>query len=124
MEEMIKNIAKEPDSEERRICTENMAIYLKKLYLLWNRDSVNDDLLVEHIRILSDGELRLREDFTFPSTKEILEQIAPPPTPKKNSQVKKNNNPQPSKKKKKKKKKQSNYDYSNNNGNHNGNNHK
>lgn len=124
MEEMIKNIAKEPDSEERHICTENMAIYLKKLYLLWNRDSVNDDLLVEHIRILSDGELRLREDFTFPSTKEILEQIAPPPTPKKNSQVKKNNNPQPSKKKKKKKKKQSNYDYSNNNGNHNGNNHK
>lgn len=126
MEEIIKNVAKEPDSEEKRICTENIAIHLKKLYLLWNRDSVNDDLLVEQLKILSNGTLDLREDFTFPATKEILEQIAPPPSnQKKNNQPKKNTVPQPTKKKKKKKKKKQNNNENGNgkgNGNSNGNN--
>ena len=57
MEEMIKNIAKELP--------------------IRSNDSVNDDLLL-NIYVYFRMENLGFEDFTFPSTKEILEQISSP----------------------------------------------
>ncbi len=105
IENIIKSVAEEPDSEEKNACIENIAIHLKKQYLIWNRDSVNDDLIVEQLHILSGGKLKLRESFQFPTTKELLEQMPAPKT-----QTKKNNQP-----KKKKKNKNNNNNNNNNN---------
>ena len=82
----------------------------KKQYLQWNRDSVNDDLIKEHLAVLSGGKLKLREDFVFPLTKELLEQLpnAQVATPKNNN---KKPAPQPTaatRKKRKNRKKKSN----------------
>jgi hypothetical protein len=100
IENIIKTVAEEPESEDKNLCIENIAIHLKKQYLLWNRDSVNDDMIVEQLNTLSNGKLKLREGFQFPLTKDLLEQL--PTNQKKNNQPKKNNNPpQPLKKKKK-----------------------
>ncbi len=75
IENIIKSVAEEPESEAKRLCVENIAVLLKKQYLQWNRDSVNDNLIIEHLNVLSDGKLTLREDFVFPLTKELLEQL-------------------------------------------------
>ena len=105
IENIIKSVVEEPDSEEKNMCVENIAIHLKKQYLLWNRDSVNDDMIVEQLETLSGGKLKLKEGFQFPLTKDLLEQLPSNlSNQKKNNQHKKVNNLLlPSKKKKKNK---------------------
>ncbi len=110
IENIITALVEEPDSEAKTLCVENIAVLLKKQYLQWNRDSVNDDLIKEHLAVLSGGKLKLREDFVFPLTKELLEQLpnAQVATPKNNN---KKPVPQPTaatRKKRKNRKKKSN----------------
>lgn len=93
IENMIQSVSEEPDSEEKEICVENIAIHLKKQYLIWNRDSVNDNLIIEQLNTLSNGKLKLKEGFQFPSTKDLLDQMPAPQTnQKKNTLQKKRNN--------------------------------
>ena len=47
---------------------------MKKAYLNWNRDSVEDEVILNHLAVLSDGKLTLKEDFVFKSTEDILSQ--------------------------------------------------
>ena len=112
IEVIIRQLAEEPDTPERAQCTEQLAVQLKTLYLKYNRDSVSDELLREHLRIHSDGKLSLRSDFVFPSTKYLLTKEGPDANityvPKKKgnkiSQAQPNNNPNQPKKSKKKRK--------------------
>ena len=77
IEVIIRQLAQEPESPERQMCTEQLAVQLKTLYLKYNRDSVSDDLIKEHLRILSEGKLSLREDFVFPTSKYLLTKEGP-----------------------------------------------
>ncbi|MBO7465150.1 MAG: DUF4290 domain-containing protein, partial [Bacteroidales bacterium] len=112
IEVIIRRLAEEPDTPERTECTERLAIQLKTLYLKYNRDSVNDELIKEHLRILSDGKLSLREDFVFPSAKNLLTKEGPDANityvgrkkGNKISLVQPNNSPNQPKKSKKKRK--------------------
>ena len=112
IEVIIRRLAEEPDSPERTECTERLAIQLKTLYLKYNRDSVNDELIKEHLRILSDGKLSPREDFVFPSAKNLLTKEGPDANityvgrkkGNKISLVQPNNSPNQPKKSKKKRK--------------------
>ena len=112
IEVIIRRLAEEPDTPERAECTERLAIQLKTLYLKYNRDSVNDELIKEHLRILSDGKLSLREDFVFPSAKNLLTKEGPDANityvgrkkGNKISLVQPNNSPNQPKKSKKKRK--------------------
>jgi hypothetical protein len=94
IEKIIKKISQNEDSEEKEQTVVNVANYLKKQYLNWNRDSVSDNLIIEHLNTLSGGKLKLKNDFKFFSTREILTELA-------SNNI---NNGIPSKKKKKKKK--------------------
>ncbi|MDR1459527.1 MAG: DUF4290 domain-containing protein [Bacteroidales bacterium] len=94
IEEIIKKISLEENSDEKEQTIANVANYLKKQYLNWNRDSVSDTLIIEHLETLSKGKLKLKENFKFSSTREILNDIASS-----------NNNNGIAKKKNKKKKK-------------------
>jgi hypothetical protein len=77
IEVIIRRLAEEPDSPQRTQCTEQLAVQLKSLYLKYNRDSVSDDLIREHLHILSDGKLTLGENFVFPSAKTLLAKEGP-----------------------------------------------
>ncbi len=72
IENIIRKLSEEPDSPEKEQCIKDVAVYLKSMYLNYNRDSVNDEMIREHLRTLSDGKLKLPEDFVFPSTKTLL----------------------------------------------------
>ncbi len=50
----------------------SIANHLKKSYLNWNRDSVNDDLIFEHFKELSDGNLVIEGEFKLNETSDIL----------------------------------------------------
>ena len=95
LEDMIKAVAAMPEGEARDTLTVQIAHAMKRQYLQWNRDTVDDRLIVEQLTELSEGRLRLPEGFQFQDTKEALATIA----------TMQNANAEPKKKKKKKKKK-------------------
>lgn len=94
MERIIKSVSAYP-AEEREKMTIVLANHLKKLYLTYNRETVDDKLICQQIKEISDGHLTLPEDIVLDSTKDIL----------KNASNANANKPLVQKKKKKKKKK-------------------
>jgi len=71
MEAIIKKVAQYP-MPQREIMGKILANHLKKLYLLYNRNIVNDDLIISQLKELSNGNIVLPEDFQLVSTKEIM----------------------------------------------------
>jgi hypothetical protein len=71
MEAIIRNVAHYP-MPQREAMGKILANHLKKLYLLYNRNTVNDDLIIAQLKELSDGKIVLPEDFQLFSTKEIM----------------------------------------------------
>ncbi len=72
MQRMIEKAVQYPDGEEKDELVKTLANNLKKMYLNWNRDSVNDELIHEHLSLLSGTKLKLREDDRLHSTTDIL----------------------------------------------------
>lgn len=72
IEKMIKLAVNYEDGEEKESLVVTIANHLKKAYLNWNRDSVEDVVIIEHLKVLSDGKLSLPEDFEFSSTESII----------------------------------------------------
>lgn len=72
IEVMIAKAIEFEEGVEKETFIGDIANHLKKQYLNWNRDSVNDALITEHLKILSDGKLNLSENFKFVNTREVL----------------------------------------------------
>ena len=96
LEGLIKAVAEMPLSEERTLLTGQIAHAMKRQYLQWNRDTVDDALIAEQLSELSGGRLSLPEGFRFHDSKELLDAITTAQSRKENGEGKK-------KKKKKKK---------------------
>jgi len=60
------------EGPEKDALVHAIANHLKKSYLNWNRESVDDEQIFEHLKILSKGNLKLKEDLKLSSTNEIL----------------------------------------------------
>ena len=95
LEDMIHTVAEMPGSEEREALTIQLAQTMKKLYLQWNRDTVDDQLIIDQLDELSGGRLTLPDGFQFADSKELLAEI----------EIAQNSKSDGGKKKKKKKKK-------------------
>ena len=96
MQNLIRKVAEYPEDVRRQFAP-SLANHLKMMYLTYNRNSVNDQLIRHQLSEISEGRITVPEDFTFANTKELLN-IA-------NSNQAFYVTPQPGKKKKKKKKK-------------------
>ncbi len=72
VDSIIKEAIKYEDGPEKDALVHAIANHLKKSYLNWNRESVDDDLIFEHLEVLSDGKLKLNKDLYLSSTSDIL----------------------------------------------------
>lgn len=72
IELFIEKAKEMPEGDERNALIELIANMMKKNYLNWNRDSVNDQMIVEHLEELSGGKLGLKDSFTLDATRDIL----------------------------------------------------
>ena len=72
IENIITEITTYPDGDDKNELVENIANHLKKSYLTWNRDSVDDELIKKHFDELSEGKLELASDYHFTTTNELL----------------------------------------------------
>lgn len=72
IENMIKEVA-EYEGEEREALIELIANQMKKSYLSWNKDSVEDDKIFMDLKELSDGKIDLNpEEITLTDVKKIV----------------------------------------------------
>jgi hypothetical protein len=71
MELLIKK-AIEMEGEEKEIIIEQLANQMKKLYLTWNKDAVDDDKIFMDLEELSKGNVEISKDLQLTETKVIL----------------------------------------------------
>lgn len=72
MEKMIQKVAEYPEGEEREELISLISHAMKRDYLLWNSDTVEDDVITAQLEQLSDDKLHLPEDFQFKDFREYL----------------------------------------------------
>lgn len=72
MEKMIKKVAEYPEGEERDELVCLMAHAMKRDYLLWNRDTVEDDIISLQLEKISGDKLKVPEDFEYLDYREYL----------------------------------------------------
>ena len=71
MEDMVKAATEFKEGEEKQKLVKHIANLLKTSYLQWNRDSVNDNLIIKQLEELSSGKLTIDAD-QFRETNDIL----------------------------------------------------
>ena len=72
IENMITEAINFKEGEEKEKLILYIANHLKKLYISWNRDSVTDEVIFEHLSILSDGRLKLPENAKLENTRDLI----------------------------------------------------
>ena len=72
IELLINKAASMEKNEEQETLIKVIANLMKKSYLTWNRESVDDRLIINDLKNLSKGEIQLDEDFQLDLTNEIL----------------------------------------------------
>lgn len=89
LDQMIKTVSAYPDGPEKTQLTKDIANQMKKLYLTWNRDTVDDRLIINQLYELSGGKLTLPEDFVFNEITELPATTSIPVKTKKKKRKKK-----------------------------------
>ena len=75
MAQMVKRISEYPEGEERDELVQLTAHAMKRDYLMWNNDTVEDDLINQHLGILSEGRVAVPEGFAYKDTSEYMKSI-------------------------------------------------
>ena len=72
IENIIEKAATFDEGPEKEALIKTIANHLKKSYLNWNRNSVDDDVILKNLGELSHNRLQLAEDHKLSNTNEIL----------------------------------------------------
>lgn len=72
IQNMISVISDFPEGEEKEHLVRLMVNLMKRMYLTWNRDSVDDELILNQLDELSKGKLKMSEHLNITSTSDIL----------------------------------------------------
>lgn len=72
-ENIIQRATEMPEGEEKKVLTEMLANIMKKQYLTWNRESVNDESILKDLSELSKGKINISpEGLKLSETRDIL----------------------------------------------------
>ncbi|MBN2610377.1 MAG: DUF4290 domain-containing protein [Bacteroidales bacterium] len=72
IEKMIEEAVKMPEGKEKEELTKLIANHMKKSYLTWNKDVVDDALIFKDLAILSGGRLHIDENTRLNDSREIF----------------------------------------------------
>lgn len=63
IQNMITAIAAQEEGEEKTAKVRSLAHYMRQQYLIWNKDTVSDELIFRDIVRMSDGKIQISEDL-------------------------------------------------------------
>ncbi len=69
---MIKTVSEMAEFEHRPQMIRQLANHMKKGYLNWNKDSVEDQIILDHLSELSNGKLKLTGEQELADTKALV----------------------------------------------------
>jgi hypothetical protein len=72
IEQIIEKACELEEGPEKQSLIKMIANHLKKSYLTWNRDSVTDEEIANHLKVLSKGRLSLDDSIKLSNTQDIL----------------------------------------------------
>lgn len=72
VERIIEKAKEYPEGDERNALVEQIANLMKRSYLNWNRDSVNDEVILKQLSELSKGQLKLADNSSLRSTQAFV----------------------------------------------------
>ncbi|GET19835.1 DUF4290 domain-containing protein [Prolixibacter denitrificans] len=73
IEKMIEQAAQyDDDSPEKKQLTQMLANQMKKSFVVWNKETVNDDKILKDLEELSEGDLKTEEISRLADTRDIL----------------------------------------------------
>lgn len=90
IEQFIKKASEMEEGEERDAFTYYIANMMKKNYLTYNRDTVNDELIIRQLHELSGKKLTLKEGYKLKPSSELVTKAARPNNFQKKGKKKKN----------------------------------
>lgn len=73
IEEMIKKVSTEENEEERTKMGEALANVMKRAYLNWNRDSVEDRVIKKDLREMSGGKIMVPVEVELMHAKDLID---------------------------------------------------
>ena len=74
VQNMIDTLVERPDNEERQIIALRIANYMKRDYLIWNKDMVTDEVILRDFTALSKGHIVFPPDTKLADMQAILAQ--------------------------------------------------
>ena len=92
IEMMIDAAVEYEEGDEKQALIGSIANLMKRHYLKWNRDSVDDRVIANHLKELSNNQLSVPDDFEFQDTNEILKSQRVTSNKKKTSKKRKKRN--------------------------------
>ncbi len=98
MQNMIKEIAKLDEGDTKDALVNDVANFMKMQYLHWNRETVENELILDQLKELSNGKIDIKDTIRLADTFEMRPKEEPLKK-KKGSQKKKQNNQKKKKKK-------------------------
>lgn len=72
LESLVKNVAQMPEGKQKQGLVNDLAQQMKKLYLQYNINTCDEQVLRNNLERLSNGRIILPADFQFKSNKELL----------------------------------------------------
>lgn len=72
VEKLIEKACEMEDTEEREALVKTIACMMKQFYLAFNSTSIEDDMIVDHLAKLSNGQIKLTDVSFLPSTASVL----------------------------------------------------
>ena len=90
IQSIIKKTTLLEDGVQKNSLVKQIANHLKKSYLNWNRDSVTDEIIFNHLADLSDNKLKLDEADRLERTSDILAMNIKPKFSERNDKFSKN----------------------------------
>jgi hypothetical protein len=76
IEMMIDAAAQMEDGDEKEYLTNLIVNQMKKAYITWNRSQVADEVIIENLKFLSKGKLKMTEGVKILEARELLPAIA------------------------------------------------
>jgi hypothetical protein len=72
LERMLEYAGKMDENEEKRALVQVVANHMKKSYLTWNREAVDNQVIINDLHVLSKRKVSIDETYKLEETREIL----------------------------------------------------